>query len=1611
MRWLHISDIHVGRVGPTTQQAALTSLVSAVRSALAGNGIDAIFVTGDIAYAGLKQQYDHFAQATLTPLLAIPECAGAKVLVAPGNHDVDCEKSVPIDWARMGGSRQQQFFEESARGIQLRSSRAVSFTDYSAFVRGNGVVSPDPLTEVSRPFRLTKGNDEFHVIVTNTAFLCDKEFQDREQLPAPDLSVRTHLHSIPLDSRVIVLGHHPIHWFLQQHRNPFRGLLTTHKALYVHGHTHEIETQFGPDGLTEIGFGAAYQAPQTSAPTPYYRNTFAVCELAGNDLHVAPYHWDSEFGRWVATTTLPLGFQRRSTALSQGWTFALAHGPAPVVLGVPLAAPLRGRVLKVTPMGSISAADWAGFITGTRLIAADITIDKLTPKSAPAGHAYFEYRLPAGLHYIHCISGPGTHLHRSQIEDFNTRLDTEGYQSYTLITLGTLTEDADATYHRLRTRKAIQVFAATDLATRLSSMASFAAALADVNTPIADSEFIIAAGGIPLLLVQEKLQAAWFYVVDVDGARLAESHTHVTTLRRTRPELASASYHANAGDSIVGEGRKAFDRSAYLAACRTEFGAVRYAPLATVGLRLPDMKLDEIYIETGAQAADEGARAALSRSMDDILQGAQIDGVLKEGLTRLLGAQYGYDAADRYEHTSARSLYRHHGSIAVLGDPGSGKSCFAKRELLAYCGEPVESWYERHTPVYVALAEVATQPEPYDLIAIAATLAGRRGLPLSESHIRELYAQGLLAIFLDGLDEVVSVERRSRILAAAKALIDEGRSLGNRFVLTSRPAAVHRAELPKGLYTIMMRGLTDPEMRDLAERILAARVSQTHGTLRLDITQLDPTHAATLEKFLAECRATPGIDRLARNPLFLTLLTMIYISSGTTSAKRHRVYSQAVSTLVSIRAREAGQRVLSESDLRRRLGSIALSVFRDPQGTLPTYERVIVQIKKIVDEERMQDVPRAEIEQYVQDVAEATGLLVLNKAEDAGRPETVTFMHHSFLEYYAAIGLSATEYQTEIPAMSRIPRWREIITLLAGIVSDNGDATPIITSLLSVKDSYEGLVHESTILALDCVLEGDTPPERVLLGIIARINESMTSGTMVHDQWMREQVGHRIGRILQGSQSPLVTRFLRSGIESDDPKLCAAFIDLVGHVAAEGAIGDEVTEAFEFAAGRDASDIQKAVCTAASRASALRSEAALRCIANCLGGSVEDRRVALEAIIAAPSLGSQVTESLTAQLDDSASEVAEQAARALMKVGAISSSDPTTTTWLARSLRRLAESSSAQTAREISLSYSQAALEPLLTSPLKDRKLLGIRLLPWVHDAQQFMHDKLMQFVRVEDREERVAALASIRIASGARMLLTVPDAYAIRKLLAKEYTRDVRLEAARTLTVLEIDDADIVRELVSYVSSIRDTEQYPAAVSLLAWANSDSDVVQGFLLDEAERLLGQGSKGKEESRDLNSVLMALAVLDAVGSNRLVGLLRTTVNDWKVDIKLRRRALHALVSTAPLSVAVKVLSNLLRSAPGRIGYAVITATSRFLDRCRRRLEHISAVFPELSTLQVLVLEYYERAMPTAASDASQLVNAARSALSDIRQMYAAFREFSERERTASQATQLELPAT
>ena len=122
IRWLHLSDFHTGK--DNYAQIKLFQKIHTHMKEMKENGIvpDMIFITGDVANQGLKEQYETFSDEFLLPLVEIYDPLPA-IYIVPGNHDVDRKKctltarflyDIPKDQSH------EKFFDTDEEGFEER---------------------------------------------------------------------------------------------------------------------------------------------------------------------------------------------------------------------------------------------------------------------------------------------------------------------------------------------------------------------------------------------------------------------------------------------------------------------------------------------------------------------------------------------------------------------------------------------------------------------------------------------------------------------------------------------------------------------------------------------------------------------------------------------------------------------------------------------------------------------------------------------------------------------------------------------------------------------------------------------------------------------------------------------------------------------------------------------------------------------------------------------------------------------------------------------------------------------------------------------------------------------------------------------------------------------------------------------------------------------------------------------------------------------------------------------------------------------------------------------------------------------------------------------------
>jgi formylglycine-generating enzyme required for sulfatase activity/energy-coupling factor transporter ATP-binding protein EcfA2 len=375
--------------------------------------------------------------------------------------------------------------------------------------------------------------------------------------------------------------------------------------------------------------------------------------------------------------------------------------------------------------------------------------------------------------------------------------------------------------------------------------------------------------------------------------------------------------------------------------------------------------------------------------------------------------------------------------VVVIGDPGSGKTTLLKHLALRLASEP-----NAPLPILVPLnayADALSRADRNLQQYLPEYFAGRaQGVadlaPLFDSAIQ----QGQAVILLDGLDEVQ--KDPGHLVEKVEAFAREAVAHGNKLVVTSRVVGYRESPLdPKAwaLYTLLDFDRAAIE-QFAAKWCLAFEISAVGDT-----PEARAAAEAERRSLLEAIDANPGVERLASNPLLLTLLALIKRQGVSLPNRRVELYELYLRTLISAwsKSRALDKRpvgpALDYLQTVRVLGPLALWLReKNPTAGLIAEEPLMEWLSDYFagDEWRL---PRGQAAERARDFLESVrkySNLLLERGQ--GR---YGFIHLTFEEMLAARGLvrlGQVNFEDGLALIRRHftdPGWRETILLTVGV--------------------------------------------------------------------------------------------------------------------------------------------------------------------------------------------------------------------------------------------------------------------------------------------------------------------------------------------------------------------------------------------------------------------------------------------------------------------------------------------------------------------------------------------------------------------------------------------------
>jgi hypothetical protein len=382
----------------------------------------------------------------------------------------------------------------------------------------------------------------------------------------------------------------------------------------------------------------------------------------------------------------------------------------------------------------------------------------------------------------------------------------------------------------------------------------------------------------------------------------------------------------------------------------------------------------------------------------------------------------------------------------VLGAAGAGKSMLLKSSMVRWAREPSD--FER-VPVFVELFRSNRGDGSLrDLIVDAFR---RNGIKNPDGFLDRALDDGLLSVFFDGFDEIVT-DRRSAMAHDMKKFAEDWPNC--QVVVTCRDAVYDFELRPAFDHEVRVAGFDDAAIRRFLK--LWFLWTQPERDARYEVEQL-----------MVGLRASPAVMLLARTPLMLTMIVSLHDADPGIGPvlpnSRAEFYKVAVEHLLR------RDHVLGRHDDRlaryksghklMALRTIALTA----QGAMaPGTDR-----RTVSEDELIECITRvlsrfnleaSHAPELLSEIVDRSGLLVKVDEENL----LYEFPHLTLQEYLAAMELADNPDRLLSLYKENPDRWRETVKLWCG--GANRDCTEIVSQLFAGND-------RDKLLALECLPE------------------------------------------------------------------------------------------------------------------------------------------------------------------------------------------------------------------------------------------------------------------------------------------------------------------------------------------------------------------------------------------------------------------------------------------------------------------------------------------------------------------------------------------------------------
>ena len=377
--------------------------------------------------------------------------------------------------------------------------------------------------------------------------------------------------------------------------------------------------------------------------------------------------------------------------------------------------------------------------------------------------------------------------------------------------------------------------------------------------------------------------------------------------------------------------------------------------------------------------------------------------------------------------------------LVIVGTPGSGKTTLLKHLALKTCKTNLEQLERTCVPIPVTLREFSASKK--NLRAFIDDIFEKYQFKKAKGFVEVDLKSGKCQLLLDGFDELATKESQEKIASAIHEFIETYPKC--QVIVTSRIAGYHDE----------LRGFTKLELMEFDDKQIAEFIENW-------FSKTNPEKAQSMYRTIKE---NEQIKKLARNPLMIAIIAIIYEEDRELPQKRAKLYERCVEVLLSKwdvqKSLENKYSLEKKEHILRKLAFYA----HNANKRVLTEKEVIQEMLRYFSHMRLR---KDDAQPLLNEIWQRSYLL-----RQISR-DSYDFLHLSFQEYFTAQELKEQEdgIAVIIQHVGK-PWWEEPILLYAGIIKE---ANTLTTLIKSIQDEVpEDIFYSNLMLCGKCIADAE----------------------------------------------------------------------------------------------------------------------------------------------------------------------------------------------------------------------------------------------------------------------------------------------------------------------------------------------------------------------------------------------------------------------------------------------------------------------------------------------------------------------------------------------------------